>query len=373
MPLDGWRWGLQPSISAGSPWGFPARARLQVQNNGSAPIAPPTVEWSTNTSGDFELIQNQCRTELAPGATCELRVQLIPTAAGPSSAVLSIRSSAGAGDVSFDGLGLPGGDLILAPLASSFEDFGRVLVGEVREGFFRITNPTAVPTGAVEIQTNRADFEIVPPAGAGTDCVPGVTSLVSGQSCNVRVAFRPAERGALEATLTTRTDGAGAVSATLSGQGWFAGVLAASTAAVDFEGIVVGTSVQRTVALQNQGDDPVTLGKTSLEPAGVEGFAILNSDCGETRVLAGGEACNVQLEFRPLRAAEALTAELVSLDSARQRRLGVALQGIGLQPGSLVLSAAATGEEDFGQGLLDASVVHTFTIANPGMQSRPAF
>lgn len=348
--------------------GFPARARVQIQNAGSALIAAPAVEWSSNVNGDFELIQNQCLTELAPGAVCELRVQLIPKLAGASSAALSVQSSVGAGDVSFTGLGLAGGDLIIAPLEGSFEDFGGVLVGAAAEGVFSLTNPTAVPTGIVDMRTNRADFEVLPPAGDGTDCVLGVTSLMSGQSCNVRVAFRPLERGPLEATLTTRTDEAGAASATLSGQGLLAGVLAASAESVDFDGVVVGTGAQRTIALENQGDAPITLGKTSLEPAGTEGFSILNSDCGEGSALAGGAACSVQLEFRPLRADEEVTTELISLDSAGQRRLGVALRGIGLEPGSLVLNAAASGEEDFGQVLLDASAVHTFTITNPGMQ-----
>ena len=73
--------------------GFPSRARVRLSNAGSVPLPVPVIDWSSNPSGDFELILNQCSTALAPGEGCELRVQLIPKLAGATAATLHVQST----------------------------------------------------------------------------------------------------------------------------------------------------------------------------------------------------------------------------------------------------------------------------------------
>jgi hypothetical protein len=188
--------------------GFAARARIRVDNLGTAPLPPPAVAFAAGSHADFALIQNGCAEELAAGESCELRVQLVPSGAGERAATLEVRSEMGGeAQVVLNGLGLAGGDLILAPVADSFEDFGGARIGTTQEETFSISNPTDVPSGPLRFRVNRPEFALLAP-GDG-DCVPDVTSLVGGQSCTLRLAFTPTERGPLEATLTGATDGAG--------------------------------------------------------------------------------------------------------------------------------------------------------------------
>jgi hypothetical protein len=348
--------------------GFAARARIRVDNVGTAPLPAPAVAFAADSHADFALIQNGCAQELAAGESCELRVQLVPNGAGERVATLEVRSEVGGeAQVALNGLGLAGGDLILAPVADSFEDFGGSRIGTTQEETFSISNPTDVPSGPLRFRVNRPEFALLAP-GDG-DCVPDVTSLVGGQSCTLRLAFTPTERGPLEATLTGATDGAGAVSVTLSGRGLAPAALSTAAPTVDFAGVVLLSSAQRNVLIENAGDEPLTLAGARLAPENAEGFSILNSDCGAGTELAGGASCSVQLEFRPPRIGEELTAELIVEGAEAGQMQSVALRGIGLEPGALTVSAAAEGDNDFGAVLLGESTERTFQIQNPSAQA----
>lgn len=349
--------------------GFPARARVRITNSGDAPLATPGIDWSSNEGRDFELIQNQCSRELAPAQSCEARVQLIPTRAGDLTATLRVESSpAGTGDVAMAALGLEAGELILAPAVGSFENFGGVRLGATVEGSFTVSNPSAEESGPLAFQVNRPELSLLPPTGAAGECVPGMTSLADGQSCNLRLAFTPVERGPLEATLTSRSDGAGSVSLALAGQGIVPGVLASSSATLDFDGVVLGDGALRSVTFSNDGDEPLTLVGASLAPVTAEGFSIQNSDCGAGRVLAAAEDCSVRLEFRPPRVGEEMTAELLIEAVEGQQRQAVGLRGIGLEAGALTVAPITVGDDDFGPVLLDGSLVRAFQVTNPTAQ-----
>jgi hypothetical protein len=347
---------------------FSARARIRVDNLGTAPLPAPAVGFAEGSHADFSLIQNGCELEVAPGKSCELRVQLVPRDSGERAATLEVRSDVGGeARVALSGQGLAAGDLILAPVAGSFEDFGDRRVGSTAEETFSISNPSDVPSGPLRFRSNRPEFVLLEP-GEG-DCVPDQTSLVGGQSCTLRLAFTPSERGPLEATFTGASDGVGAVSVTLVGRGLLPATLSASAPAVDFAGVVVTSSAQRSVLFQNAGDEPLTLAGTRLAPETVEGFSILNSDCGAGTQIEGGASCSVQLEFRPPRLGEEFTAELVAEGAEAGQTQSVALRGIGLEQGALTVSAPAVGDDDFGEVLLGESSERLFQLQNPSAQS----
>lgn len=360
------------SIDLGSvTTGFPARARVLVRNTGDGPLLPPAVTWAEGSAPDFAIIQNRCEQEVAPGQSCELRIQVVPAQAGELQGELHVESAAGASgpnlaNVGVAALGLEAGDLVLAPLAGSFEDYGGVLVGVAEEGAFTLSNPTNIPTGVLQIGVNRAEFTLLEP-GEG-DCVPNSTSLEPAQSCNVRLAFAPGERGSVDATLTIGSDGAGSVSLTLAGRGLVPGVLQTSTRALDFEGVLIGQSATRTATFANSGDEPLALAGVSLEPTGVEGFAIAESDCSAEAPLEGGKSCRVQVELRPPRAGEPLTAELVIAQVGAAAPLGIPASGVGLLPGALEAKPGNEGDDDFGDVLVGETVERTLVIGNPGAQ-----
>jgi hypothetical protein len=346
--------------------GFSARASIRIANSGGAPLDVPTVALAAGSDADFAIIQNQCLAALAPGERCEIRVQVVPSRAAELRAVVHVEGSGGlAADVVLNAEGLAAGDLILAPSPGSFADLGSVSLGATVQGAFTLVNPGSTASGPIQVRSNRPEFVVLPPTGAAGECVMGTTSLINGESCSLRVAFTPTERGPLEATLTSRSDAAGSVSATLSGRGLAPGRLIASAAEIDFGGVVLGQGAERNVRLSNAGDEPLTLIGASLAPLGVEGFAISNSDCGAGRSLAADEGCEVQLEFRPPRAGEEMTAELQAEVAEGSQRQVIALRGIGLEEGALAVAPLTAGEDDFGDVQVGSSLVRVFQIANP--------
>ena len=281
-----------------------------MSNEGNAPLAIPEVTWADPSDADFAIIHNQCLKPVAPNERCELRVQFVPSKAGPSSATLRVAGVAiDAANVPFSGIGLVASELLAVPAAGSFEDFGEVIVGETKEAAFSILNPGSAPSGALAFSVNQAAFSILPPAepvpllagAAGVTeaelpCEAGA-SLPAGASCALRVGFTPSARGPLEATLTTILDDVNGVSTTLLGEGIVAGLLTASAPTLDFEGVIPTQAAQRSLTIENQGDVPLTLGGAALEPAGGV-FSILSSTCGAGVELGAGERCDVDLEFR---------------------------------------------------------------------------
>lgn len=346
--------------------GFPARSRIRVENTGAAPLAAPAVSFAPDSHADFSLIHDECFTELAPGESCELRVQLVPAELGARTARLDVVSEAGAVSVPLNALGLAAGDLVLAPAAGSFKDFGGARVGSSFESTFSVSNPTDVPSGPLTFMVNRPEFQLFAPLPG--DCVPGSTSLIGGQSCTVRVAFTPTERGPVEATLTGASEGVGAVSVTLSGRGLVPAALSASAPTVDFGAVVLASSARRSVRFENAGDEPLTLAGARLAPENAEGFSILSSDCGAGAVLAGGASCRVELEYRPLRFGEEMVAELVVEGTEAGQVQSLGLRGIGLEPGALTVAASTAGDEDFGAVVVGGSSERVFQIQNPGSQ-----
>jgi hypothetical protein len=351
--------------------GFPARARVLLRNTGDRPLSAPFASWVEGSAADFAIIQNRCEQDVAPRESCELRIQVVPAQAGELRGQLHVESAPGASgpnvaDIDVAALGLTAGDLVLAPLAGSFEDYGGVRVGVAEEGTFTLTNPSSVATGALQIAVNRSEFTLLEP-GEG-DCVPGTTSLEPAQSCNVRLAFAPGERGAVDATLTIASDAAGSVSLTLAGRGLAPGVLQSATRSLDFEGVLIGQSATRTATFSNAGDEPLELSGVTLEPPEVEGFAIAESDCSPDAPLEGGKSCRVEVALRPPRAGEPLMAQLVLAQVGAAAPLGIPASGVGLLPGALEAQPGNAGENEFGDVLVGETLERTLVIGNPGSQ-----
>jgi hypothetical protein len=356
-----------PSVDLG--WvttGFAARSRVSLRNSGDAPLPAPAVDWSPGSNPDFVVVQNLCEGAVAPGQSCEIRLQVVPSLDGALQGTLRVQGAGASAEVGVAAVGKLAGDLILAPAAGSFEDFGGVLIGAVSEGTFSLSNPGAANTGAIQLRVNRPEFAFAVP-GPG-ECSDGVTDLGPGQSCNVRLVFSPSARGPLEATVTVATEAAGSMSLTVAGRGLTPGLLEASATGIDFDGVLLTQSSRRSIKLTNGGDQPLELQDTVLSPAGVEGFTIANSDCAAGTLLMGGGSCSVEVEFRPLAVDLEMAAELVASYVGAALPLVVPLRGIGLLPGSLELSAVTAGKENFGDVLVGESVEQVFQIQNPSAQ-----
>jgi hypothetical protein len=345
--------------------GYAARAKLRVSNSGTAPLAAPVVAWAAGGDPDLTLIQDQCTGALAPGEQCDLRVQVVPSRVGALQGTLEI-SGASTGNLSVPvtASGLQPGALVIQPAAGSFQDFGGVRVGVAAEGTFTVVNPGAEPSGVVSFSFNRAEFALAPAAPG--ECSAGTTELASGQSCNVRVAFTPAERGALETTLSVTSPGAGSRSLTLRGQGLVPAVVGVSASLLDFGGVVPGDTASLNLEVENRGDDALTLASPQLTPADV--FRIADSNCGEGVVLRGGQRCSMQLDYRPVQEGQPSAAELILAAQGAEPSERIELQGVALTRGNLLVEALEPGQEIFGDVLLGESLARGFRVSNPAQQ-----
>lgn len=351
--------------------GFPSRARLSISNVGDAALPPPHVSLSETSDPDFGIVQNRCQAEVLPGQSCDVRVQLVPSKAGPIAATLHVAGAAsGAVDVPFSGVGLLASEVSITPAAGSFEDFGDVMLDTTAEGVFSVQNPGTVPTGALRVSVNQPEFAVLPGAPAEA---PGLVPCAQGEpvpagaSCAVRVGFTPTDRGPVEATLTAVLGETSGVSTTLSGAGIVTGKLAASPTMLDFEGVLPGASARRTLSIENAGDEPLTLDALAVEPAEGAVFSVVGGTCGVGLSLAGGTSCNVELEFRPVDEDVVSAAEVVIGATGGQLQR-VALSGRALRPGELRIRVVTPGDDDFGDVLVGDGLVRTFQIENPGTQ-----
>jgi hypothetical protein len=347
--------------------GFAARARLRVSNSGSTALGAPVVAWASGSDPDLTLIQNQCTAGLAPGQECDLRVQVVPSRVGELQGSLQV-ASAGASTVSLAvaAKGLEPGPLVIQPVAGSFQDFGAVPVGSSVEGTFSISNPGAVASGVLSFSFNRPEFALVPPAAGA--CVVGSTELASGESCNVRVAFTPAERGPLEATLSVSSTAAGSRSLTLRGQGLVPAALGVSAPLLSFGGVVPGDTASLDLEVENRGDAALTLASVQLSPPDIAVFRIADGACGEGVVLSRGQKCRMQLDYRPTEEGTASAGELLVAAQGGEPNARIALQGVALTRGNLVVEALEAGQEDFGDVLLGQSASRAFRVSNPAQQ-----
>jgi HYDIN/CFA65/VesB family protein len=351
--------------------GFAARARLRVTNTGNAPVAAPAIAFASGSDPALTVIQNQCAAEIAPGVTCDVRVQVVPSRVGMVQGTLHV-SSPGAGDtiLPVTANGLQPGALVVQPAAGHFEDFGGVQVGTPAEATFTVSNPGTTPSGALSFAFNRPEF--APRPAAPGECTPGVTDLASGESCNVRVAFIPVERGSLEATFSVGSVAAGSRSLTLRGRGLVPAVLGVPAALLDFGGVVPGDTASLDFEVENRGDGALTLASAQLSPANLGVFRIADSSCGEGVVLSAGQRCRIQLDYRPVTEGQPSAGELLLSAQGGNPSERIALQGVALTRGNLVVEALQSGQEDFGDVLIGDRDSRVFRVSNPAQQASGA-
>jgi hypothetical protein len=353
--------------------GFAALARVVVENGGDVPIGAPVFTLAEGSDPDFSIAQDQCGRALVAGARCDVRLQLVPSKPGPLLGTLQIQSDpGGTASVALTGQGLAPGDIVVAPAPGASADYGDVPLATSVEAVFRVTNPVTTASGTLQASLASEGFTLVPPAEG--ECSFGTTSLEAGQACDVRIAFQPSVRGPSEATLSVSSANIGSASLALRGQGRAPGALGVSPEAVDFSGIVLGTSGAARIGVFNAGDEPVVIAGASIEGEGAEAFAIAATECAEGTVLEGGErpkSCAIDLAFEP--AAAAASAATLRVASTSGLEVAVPLAGEGLLPGALTISPSGLtpgedGTVDLGDIVIGESRAQAFAVSNGGAE-----
>jgi hypothetical protein len=344
---------------------------LQVHNAGDEPLQLSGVALAGVTSSSavpktsaFSVQNSDCGVGdlLVGGARCSVTVAFHPlTVAGEQRALLISAANGVQHAVALVGTGLSRGTLLVDAATGGSSDFGALLLGQSATQTFAVTNPSAQPSGPLDLRSYAA-FALSPPTADG-DCESGVTSLADGESCSVTIRFTPSERGQIDGALTVDSPLAGAAHVALLGHGLGAAELSLADTELDFGRVPTESHAQQSVNVLNAGDQPFSAVHASLEgPNGdaVTGFSILSSCIGEVGASA---PCNVAVEFSPTVAAA--YSAVLRLASDTGETTSALLLGRAFLPGSLLLTAA-DGSSDFGDVALNTPRTIEFTLTNQG-------
>ena len=185
---------------------------ITLKNIGNAALSITGVAITGANASNFAQTSN-CGSPVAARATCAINVVFTPSAAGISSASLTISDNASSGSqtVSLTGVGL----VPAIYLSSTSLSFGNQSVGTTSAAQTLSVRNTG--SGVLEIEslaftgTNSGDFAQTNNCGS---------SVGSGGRCTISVTFKPTASGSSEASLKITDNGSGSPQAiSLSGTG----------------------------------------------------------------------------------------------------------------------------------------------------------
>jgi hypothetical protein len=353
---------------------------IELRNMGSAAVTlkrPFVVSTKEFTETD------NCPATLKAGGICTLTIGFKPSAAGARSATLAISSNAenSPTEVALSGVGVNGPNLQLSATTLTFAD--QVVGTKSAAQVVKVTNSGNQPQTLNFPLTTTANYTLT------SNCT---AQLAAGSSCQIGVAFSPAQIGLHDEYLYLPLLSYG-VSVELRGTGILSsagnGSIAISPTTLNFGSLVLSQSGQmQWAALMNTGNSPVTINSISTATNAGHGsagdFFLANPSnyygevCGSAYnystqtyqgytvpfSLAPQSSCSIVMEFEPsISGPESGT--LTVTDSAVGSPHSVGLSGIGIssvQPLAISPSAMTFPAELVG----DPSAAQTFTITNPG-------
>jgi len=264
---------------------------LTLTNNGSASSGAVAVTLGGGGSAAFTTMEDGCAgNDLAAGASCSLRVQFRPTAAGLAQATLTASAGGQSAPVELRGTGAAVAMLGIMP---TVQDFGMVVTsmssGEIT---FTVTNRGDMTSGNLTASVTGIDAA----AFAVTSDTCSSNPLVSAASCAVKLRFSPTAAGAKAGTLTVSSTPGGMVTVALSGTAVAAGALSVDRTTNPFGSLAIGTtSAVAMFTFTNTGATPSgTLG-TALSDT--TNYAIASNTCIGT--LAASATCVIRVTFNP--------------------------------------------------------------------------
>jgi hypothetical protein len=305
----------------------PVQRTLTLRNAGDAPLA---VRPADTLAPPFELRADGCLgRDLAPGASCSLRLAYRPRQGGGAQAVLRL-----AGDVPGQGpLEIPLRGMALAPgwtLEPAELAFGDVQPGEaapLRRLRLRSTGTGSLRLGAARLEGAAGGFAIADDGCSGRTLAPGAECEITGR------ALAGGARGQRSARLVLDAGSAGRVSVPWSGL-WRGGELATEPAALDFGRVAYSVLTrlnprgpEQELRVVNRGDAPLRPGPVSIVGARPASFGVVGGSCDA--VLAPGAACTLRLRFVPRDSGRAEALLSFTGTGADGRPLTVALTGLG--------------------------------------------
>ncbi|HEX8083733.1 MAG TPA: choice-of-anchor D domain-containing protein [Solirubrobacteraceae bacterium] len=304
-----------------------------ITNTGTETVTPTGVTIGGADAADFQQLTDQgsdcaATASLGPNDTCNVRVRFDPASAGLKSATVTYDSNAPDETIALSGTGtqteLSSDEATLTFGSQDVDD------GPTAEQTATITNSGTEPVDldAVTMTGDTGDFDRAVDDAA--DCTAD-TSLLSGETCTVRVTFDPDTTGPKAATVTVESN-APDVAIGLDGSG-IQTELTATPDSLDLgsQDVDDGPTLADTSVVQNSGTETVTITSIAFggDDAGDFGRpAPGTGDCVAGTVLAAGDTCDVDVRFDPSTTG-GKTATLTIASNAPDET--IALSGTGTQ------------------------------------------
>ena len=236
-----------------------------------------------------------------------------------------------------------------------------------------VTNSGTTPVTFSSLTLAGADHgEFHQLTGATDDCTSSTTLPANG-TCDVRVQFDPTSTGVKSAFVEIDAPAMPEATIGLAGTGTHT-ELTRSPTSLSFGSLDIddsppagGPSADRTSTVTNSGSGPITLTGTAVTIAQTASdftrVTGLPSDCFDSRVLGGGETCNVRIRFNPTTVHLQTATATVHSDAGD---VPIALDGTGIQTSvSNQSDSLAFGRQDID----DPATVLESTVTNTGTEA----
>jgi len=348
-----------------------ANQTFTVTNTGGVSAGSGTalaaVLGGANAS-DFTIVTSNCAGALPGGSTCMVVVAFAPKSAGNKTASLSVSATPGGAAVAaFSGTAQNSARLAVTVASGSSAAFGNVQVGSTSDKTFIVNNTGDQTSSAIGLTLSSAagsGFTLLAPATG--ECMSGVTTLVGGGSCSVRVRFAPTVAGTQSATLGASATTGGAASLGLTGGGQRMAALT-GTNSNNYGTMVIGnTSGTANWTIVNNGD--VATGTPTLINSNTVEVLVTSNNC--TAPLAGGGTCVIGVAFRP--SGSGSRTGTLTLSATPGGSVTFTATADGQAAAGLALAPATGSSTNFGNVLVGSNVVETYTLTNTGQQPTTA-
>jgi hypothetical protein len=351
---------------------------ITISNIGDAALDISAIDQNNAFTNAFELETtagiDACGAlpfSIAAGADCDIRVVFKPQAAGNVTGQLTIQSNDTLQPslaLSFEGEGTPTPVVTGISVSPVSHNFGLVEQNKVSTPVVvTISNVGGEQLNISGLTQNSAfstSFEVQTTLGIDA-CGAIPFSIASGNSCDIRVVFKPVATGNVIAQLTIQSDDPVNPSLPLTFRGEGGQVinlpaLSLQPPNINFGEVALGAvSPLQTVSMTNYGNTAIEMTEvvTVLTPTpSGNGYDLFSFEYSpenpcralgyETRTLNPGESCNFSLVYRPLQEASAsgsfkvvtsdgVESNTVSLEGrAAPTNIGVA-RHLAVSPGSI--------------------------------------
>lgn len=320
----------------------------------------PAVAFAAGSSTTFKNLTTSCGATLAVGTTCNITADFVPSAVGPQTGSIDIKTN-NANNVSVGLTGTGSGQAVgaLAAQSGSSTDFGLVEVGKSKSQTFIYSNTGNIPDTGVYVNLTGTALSVTS-STCGTQSSPVV--ITAGQSCSVTVKYAPTDNTAFSGNLKIESSAvSGTKSLALQGVAGYA-ELSPSTSTISYNSVEVGSNSTLSFAVQNTGNVPAALSVPQLRAGSSAAFGSLTTNCGAT--LNPGISCTVSITFTPT-ATGAVTG-FVDVGATNASTKSVALSGTGSGQATASLTLKSGYSADFGYVKVGTSAYTEFVFKNTG-------